>query len=454
MSDWGPLPDQTRPSLTGPVLVALEGRLHDVAQQTIDAVVVEVPGYRGNLDDAAPAVLAQAVEGALSGFLALAAADQDPSAPLAPALQGAFALGRGEARRGRPMDALLAAYRVGARVSWRGLAGAAVDAGLPADEVVLFAELVFAYIDALSAASVAGHADELAVAGRARQRNLERLGHGLVVGAPADALHAAAQRAQWAPPATLIAVVLPESRVADVLARIDPRTLQPVDDIPDLEPGEAVLLVPDPDARFHAGLARGLGADSAGADGGVAGGGGGSAVIGPVRPWLEASGSYQRAIRAWRLGLAGAPGAATGSAPGSLGRIIDTEEVLPELLVAADPAALADLRARALAPLADLRPAVAERLTETLRAWLLHRGRRDEVAAALFVHPQTVRYRMGQLRELFGDTLDDPRVTLELTLALTLPPPTQNHQPPHPPSPHPPSPHPPGPSTAAPSAHR
>jgi hypothetical protein len=95
MSDWSPLPGQTRPSLTGPVLGALQGRLHDVAQQTIDAVVQEVPGYRGTLDGAAQAILAQAVEGALSGFLALAAADQDPSAPLAPALQGAFALGQG-----------------------------------------------------------------------------------------------------------------------------------------------------------------------------------------------------------------------------------------------------------------------------------------------------------------------------------------------------------------------
>jgi hypothetical protein len=413
MPDWRPLPEQTRPNLTGPVLVALEGRLHDVAQQTIDAVAHEVPGYRGALDEAAQAILAQAVELALSGFLSLAAADQDPSAPLAPALQGAFALGQGEARRGRPMDALLAAYRVGARVSWRGLAGAAVDAGLPADEVVLFAELVFAYIDALSAASVAGHAEELAVAGRVRQRNLERLAHGLLVGTPADQLQAAAQRAEWTPPAGLLAVVLPETRVADVLARIDPRTLQPGDDIPGLEPGESVLLVPDPDARFHAGLVRGLDGDGA--------------VVGPARPWLEASGSFQRALRAWRLGLTGSAtarptggGSAAGSATRTSGRVVHTEQVLPELVVAADPAALADLRARALAPLADLRPAVAHRLTETLRAWLLNRGRREEVAAALFVHPQTVRYRMGQVRELFGDALDDPRVTLELTLALTL----------------------------------
>jgi hypothetical protein len=415
MAEWSPLPEQTRPNLTGPVLVALQARLPDVAQQTIDAVAQEVPGYRGTLDEAAQAILAQAVELALSGFLSLAAADQDPSAPLAPALQGAFALGQGEARRGRPMDALLSAYRVGARVSWRGLAGAAVDAGLPADEVVLFAELVFAYIDALSAASVAGHAEELAVADRVRQRNLGRLAHGLLVGAPADQLQGAAQRADWTPPTGVMAVVLPEARAADVLARIDPRTLQPVDDIPGLDPGVTVLLVPDPDGRFHAGLTRGLGGDGA--------------VIGPVRPWLEAGGSFQRALRAWRLGLAGpppGPAQASATTPGTgasaATRVVDTEEVLPELLVAADPAALADLRARALAPLAGLRPAVRARLVETLRAWLLHRGRRDEVAAALFVHPQTVRYRMGQVREAFGDALDDPRVTLELTLALTLPP--------------------------------
>jgi DNA-binding PucR family transcriptional regulator len=34
------------------------------------------------------------------------------------------------------------------------------------------------------------------------------------------------------------------------------------------------------------------------------------------------------------------------------------------------------------------------------------------------VHVQTVRYRLGQLRDLLGDTLDDPRGRLELALAL------------------------------------
>ena len=37
------------------------------------------------------------------------------------------------------------------------------------------------------------------------------------------------------------------------------------------------------------------------------------------------------------------------------------------------------------------------------------------------MHAQTVRYRMGQLRELFGERLEDPRSVLELTIALGLP---------------------------------
>ena len=41
-----------------------------------------------------------------------------------------------------------------------------------------------------------------------------------------------------------------------------------------------------------------------------------------------------------------------------------------------------------------------------------------EVAAALHVHPQTVRYRVAQLRELFGEALDDPGSRYELLLVL------------------------------------
>ncbi len=71
-----------------------------------------------------------------------------------------------------------------------------------------------------------------------------------------------------------------------------------------------------------------------------------------------------------------------------------------------------------LAPLAGQRPSTVEKLTETLRSWVLNQGRRDAVAAELFVHAQTVRYRVQQLREVYGDRLEDPQFVLEATLAL------------------------------------
>jgi DNA-binding PucR family transcriptional regulator len=79
---------------------------------------------------------------------------------------------------------------------------------------------------------------------------------------------------------------------------------------------------------------------------------------------------------------------------------------------------LAELAARRLAPLDDETPASRARLTRTLRAWLDHQGEVARIAVDLHVHPQTVRYRLARLRELFGDRLEDPGVRFELALAL------------------------------------
>ena len=105
--------------------------------------------------------------------------------------------------------------------------------------------------------------------------------------------------------------------------------------------------------------------------------------------------------------------------PTRAGAPVDTEEHLADLVLTADPDALADLRARVLAPLAELAPGTRDRLAETLLSWLLHQGRRDAVAAELHIHAQTVRYRMGQVRELYGDRLSDPAVVRELVIALS-----------------------------------
>jgi hypothetical protein len=385
-----------RPALPPGIASKLRGRLSAVAEQTVLAVIAEVPGYAGALSAELRANIERAVQMALGGFVRLAekARDADPRTPLEPARAAAYELGRGEARDGRTMDALLAAYRVGARVAWRGLSSVMVDEGLPAGTVAEFAELVFAYIDELSAASLAGHADERATTGRVRERYLERLGQRLLEGAPPDALAEAAERAGWDPPQTLTAILLPEAQVRPALAALDARTLRLPGDLAGAEEA-VVLLVPDAAGPRRARLVQALE--------------GRDATVGPARPWTAVAVSAHRARQARDLITPDGRAA------------IDTETHLAALLVQSDPEALADLRRRVLEPLSELRASAAERLEQTLRSWLLHQGRRDDVAAELMVHPQTVRYRMTQLRELYGDRLHDPTAVLELVIALGVP---------------------------------
>jgi hypothetical protein len=366
------------------VIVAMRADLPKVADDVVASVIDGVPSYQDALSGSMGATIRNAVQIALDGFLTLAPRGSEAT-PRAPALDGAYRLGRGEARNGRTPEALLAAYRIGARTAWRHMSSAALKAGLGPDGLADFAELVFLYIDELSDASAAGHADELATTGRARQRTLERLASQLLRGASPEVVEDLAQRAEWEHPTSLTAVLLPRAQVGTVLAQVSPATLV-LNEVAELEE-TTLLLVPDAHGQSRAALLSVL-TDR-------------DSIVGPAKPWREVAPSYERALRAARAGLAG-----------------DTDDHLVELVLSADPAAREDLRAAALAPLAKLRPATAEKLSETLRSWILHRGRRDDVAAELFVHPQTVRYRVGQLRELYGDRLDDPATVRALTIAL------------------------------------
>ncbi|GAA3678068.1 PucR family transcriptional regulator [Nocardioides ginsengisoli] len=370
-------------------VAAIRAELPAVADDVVDQIIQEVPAYEDAFGGPMGETIRGAVQVALGGFLSLISDKRGPDAlaPRSSAVDGAYQLGRGEVRSGRTTDALLSAYRIGARVSWQHLSAKAVEQGLSPATMASFAELVFAYIDELSAASVAGHGDESASEGRIRQRMTERLARHLLAGAPEATVLASAERAEWSVPTTLTAVIVPESQVGAVQPSMRRGTLQAAD-LPELD-GAVLLLVPDAHDRRRTALLRAVR--------------GRDCLVGPARDWLDVRASYDRALRARALGLAG-----------------DTEAHLPRLVLTADATALADLRRQVLAPLDELRPATAAKLRETLRAWLLHQGRRDDVASALFVHPQTIRYRMTQLRELFGDRLEDPDAVLALTIALAV----------------------------------
>jgi len=383
--------DRDQEALRLPADVASQMRrgMEGVAEQVIAAVINGVPSYRDPFRGQMGRNIEIAVKVALDGFLDLASRREgiDAGEQIDTVMEAAYALGRGEARSGRSMDALAQAYRVGARVAWREMSTAAVNAGLDPMTLARLAELVFAYIDELSDASVSGHADELTTSGRLRQRRLDRLATRLLEGAPEEELTAAAERADWDAPSELTALIAPEGRIRSARAQLDSRSLHLAEEITELDPGWGVVLVPTASVRARRAVVRAA-LES-------------QAVVGPSVGWAEVRTSYLRALQAHRLGLGG-----------------DTETHLAQLVVTAAPTELADLRAQVLAPLADVRSTSRDKLTETLRAWLLHQGRRDDIAAALFVHPQTVRYRVGQLRDLYGDKLTDPEFVRDAVIAL------------------------------------
>ncbi len=86
--------------LNDQVVAALQGVLPAVAEHTVAAVTVEVPSYADAFSGRMGQRIESAVQMALGAFLHLAARshDSDPGPPLSPALEGAYELGRGEAR--------------------------------------------------------------------------------------------------------------------------------------------------------------------------------------------------------------------------------------------------------------------------------------------------------------------------------------------------------------------
>lgn len=384
----GRLPDQPWAGLPPGVGDVLGRGIPQLSVEIIDAIRDGVPAYARPLEGAFGAGVRVGVEQALIQFVALV---EQPDRDRSAGREVYVRIGRGEARAGRTMEALLAAYRIGARVAWRRVAEAARAAELGEEILARLAESIFAYIDELSAASAEGHAQEQAAAAGEAQRRRRRLATLMIQPPPLDqaAVEDAAREAGWPLPASLAALVWRQSE-RRIATRLPSETIvTPFDDA-------SCALVPDPEAS---GRRREIEAAL----------GGHQAVIGPAVPWQQSAVSARRAFAAHRLleeGVIPANG------------LVLANEQLAALILHADRGLLDDLAQQRLAPLADETDSSRERLGQTLLAWLDHQGKVPEIAAALNVHPQTVRYRLGRLRECFGSALDDPKDRFELALVL------------------------------------
>ena len=370
--------------LTPGIAAVLRPTLAEVADEIIEAVRT-VPAYARPMEGPFGAGIRAGVETALRNFL-----DEIETGGQVQRSEVYTALGRGEMRAGRSLESLLSAYRVGARVAWRRFAAAGVAAGLEPDTLYLLAESIFAYIDVLSSESAEGHAlEQSAAAGEAelRRRRLVRM---LVREPPAEqsAIEAAAVETGWPLPRSLAIVAISGPRREVAAMHL------PADAIGETIGELSCAVMPDPD-----GPGRRAAIERAIVDAGA------TAGLGTTVEWPDAAVSFARARAALEL--------ADGSPA-----LISAGENAGALLLRSDRGLAEELARQRLAPLAELSGRARSRLLETLVVWLAEQGRLGPAAARLGVHPQTVRYRVARLRELFGDALDDPDQRFWLEVAL------------------------------------
>jgi hypothetical protein len=382
--------------------------LPDLAAETIRAIGREVPDYSRPLEGRLGVTLRYGTERALRRFVdsieaPAAVSDRDRRIYVE--------LGRLEMREGRTLNALLAAYRVGAQIAWRRFVEAGVRADLEPATLYRLGEAIFAYIDEISGESIAGYAAEQSAAASERQHRRSRLVFLLAADppAPAEDVRAAAVRAGWRTPERIAALVVKGIDSERLASRLGPGAvaapLERRDGVfaSDGRAPRVLAFVPDPDEQPPASGGPSRREQLAAAVGGL------TAALGPTVAVAGSPRSAERARRALEMRT-------LGLLPG--GDLVVADEHAAALVLHADTVLASELAEARLAPLLELRPAVRERLTESLRAWLDCQGRVDETARTLDVHPQTVRYRLNQLREAFGPTLDDPQGRFELALAL------------------------------------
>lgn len=134
--------------------------------------------------------------------------------------------------------------------------------------------------------------------------------------------------------------------------------------------------------------------------------GDGPVVVGPVADELGQAHLSARAALSAHRSAAGWP-----EAP----RPVRSDELLPERALAGDGHARRHLVEEIYLPLL-----ARETLIETATAYFHHGSSMEATARALFVHPNTVRYRLRQVGDLTGFTPAAPRDAFTLQIALLL----------------------------------
>ena len=311
--------------------------------------------------------------------------------------------GRRRARQGVPLELVLNAYTLGARILWEALVSrVSADPSIKIDDQVLLmaARTVWTNLDVQNAVLIDAYRRE---SSRMQRQDLQReqsILDGLIEGRGADPLFADEARAALE--------IGPEDEIACVVAIHD-----------GVEASDALGPVEDRLDR-----------------------------LGITARWHVRSGVYYGLLSGQLPGEKGLVGIFASHAPGRMGvamstdgvagfatafqlahraaetvtrgtrRVVSVSDRLPEVLLAGSPQVAPRLLAETLGPILAQPGPQAQTLLDTLAALLRHDSSPTHAATELYCHRNTVIDRMKQIEQLTGRSLTDPRDKMLLGLAL------------------------------------
>ena len=366
----------------------LRGQISQMTSRMESAILTEVPHYRAVPERYRTAVR-QRCRLAVRIFRRILETNRPPS-------EREFAVVRNVglhlALDNEPLEPLLHALRIGARVGWEETLRLSLDdPEVPREQMLVLAGQVFEYIDQLSSSIAQAYSDAVEQAVRAQALGESALFEDLISGrAGPDRLEAAGRD---------------HARVAVALAAVGP------DRAAAAQSADVIA------ARLRMRFPRSVGGTRHG-----------------VPVWLMAREPLAQALEDCRAGQPASFGVSTADGAVTLGRAVEEAVVAARLALElglvegtaveyprvytyaalrTDPVGLARSQAVLLGPLLS-KPA----LLHTLREYFGAGRSMSATATRIHLHRQSVIYRMARVCELLGVSLDDAEVMFRLEAAV------------------------------------
>jgi hypothetical protein len=375
----------------------LAGQADGIARTMVRAYGVEIPAYR-NITDASLINDVHAVSAAIVRCWLTVMATGQPfdETLLEPLVQGA----RRRAVQGIDMESMLRAYRIGVRVMWSEITASPACRNRGLEGVMAsLATWVLDFADRITTTAAAAYTDEAARAAREREHRRSGLLNVILAGPGPERLRGPDELDV---PHCVAVASLPSSSSLPEMERVGHLLERHVDaSLWTVRHCSLVAAVPlgGGAARIATQLRR-LAADGAALAFGI-----GERAEGAA----ETRQSYAEASEALRVGP---------HVGGRTDGVYAYRDLAPVISLIADPVRARRFADAALAPLL----ALSDRkwALPTVEAYLSQQGRLKDVASSLGVHPNTVKYRMNEVRPALDSALSDGDRAANVLLAIRI----------------------------------